>query len=434
MGFSSRRIMMRSIYFLIGLIVIEIILLGSMIVVVPDLPQRLQRFNATPTADAPPARQQPANNNIARPLKISDAFENPSPLWDQSYVAVNNHQLQAELFLPHAEVYTLWTGIADDPSIGSRVSDFDLQVDVTQTRGGDDAAYGIRFRQNTTDSYLMAAINARGYWRIIRSSFGDISDIAPWQFSHHITQGLNATNQLQVVASGSKVSFFVNGIKLTTISDLSPASGQLTLAATTFTSGDLAVNFDNVIGRTAGKSFQDQFDSPTTAIFSQGGSYSRDGKYHIISSENVSVWQNPLPRAQTEVQDFRMTVDGTIVAGDPEQIAYGVLFGDKGDFGHTLVIFNGAGQIQIVRNSNDGNDQSYIEPVIIKAFRTGAGVTNTIDMSVRNGELSLKINDIDVGSIDIGESPTGSVGMIVICAKTTAQVDFDNLTLTEQTP
>jgi hypothetical protein len=72
--------------------------------------------------------------------------------------------------------------------------------------------------------------------------------------------------------------------------------------------------------------------------------------------------------------------------------------------------------------------------VIIKAFRTGAGVTNTIDMSVRNGELSLKINDIDVGSIDIGESPTGSVGMIVICAKTTAQVDFDNLTLTEQTP
>jgi len=434
MGFSSRRIMMRSIYFLIGLIVIEIILLGSMIVVVPDLPQRLQRFNATPTADAPPARQQPANNNIARPLKISDSFENPSPLWDQSYVAVNNHQLQAELFLPHAEVYTLWTGIADDPSIGSRVSDFDLQVDVTQTRGGDDAAYGIRFRQNTTDSYLMAAINARGYWRIIRSSFGDISDIAPWQFSHHIAQGLNATNQLQVVASGSQVSFFVNGIKLTTISDLSPASGQLTLAATTFTSGDLAVNFDNVIGRTAGKSFQDQFDSPTTAIFSQGGSYSRDGKYHIISSENVSVWQNPLPRAQTEVQDFRMTVDGTIVAGDPEQIAYGVLFGDKGDFGHTVVIFNGAGQIQIVRNSNDGNDQSYIEPVIIKAFRTGAGVTNTIDMSVRNGELSLKINDIDVGSIDIGESPTGSVGMIVICAKTTAQVDFDNLTLTEQTP
>ena len=40
MGFSSRQIMMRSIYSLFGLIVIEIILLGSMIVVVPDLPQR----------------------------------------------------------------------------------------------------------------------------------------------------------------------------------------------------------------------------------------------------------------------------------------------------------------------------------------------------------------------------------------------------------
>ena len=206
------------------------------------------------------------------------------------------------------------------------------------------------------------------------------------------------------------------------------------MAATTFTTGDLAVNFDNVRGSTAGKSFRDEFDSPTTAIFSQGGSYSRDGKYRIISSENVSVWQNPLPRAQTEVQDFHMKVDGTIVAGDPDQIAYGVLFGDKGDFGHTMVIFNGSGQIQIVRNSNDGNDQAYIDPVIIEAFRTGAGVTNTIDMSVRKGELSLKINDIDVGAIDIGESPTGSVGIIVICAKTAAQVDFDNLTITEQTP
>jgi hypothetical protein len=88
---------------------------------------------------------------------------------------------------------------------------------------------------------------------------------------------------------------------------------------------------------------------PTTAIFSQGGSYSRDGKYHIISSENVSVWQNPLPRAKTEVQDFHMKVDGTIVSGDPNQIAYGMLFGDKGDFGHTMVIINGNGQIQIIR-------------------------------------------------------------------------------------
>jgi hypothetical protein len=435
MGFSSRRAMMGIIYALIGLVIIEILVLCSLIVVVPDLPQRIQRFNAIPQADAPPARQQSANtNDIARPLKITDSFETPSPRWDQSYVAVSNNQLQTELFLPQSEVYTLWTGLADDPTIGSRVSDFDLQVDVTQTRGGDDAAYGMRFRQNTTDSYIMAAINSRGYWRIIRASFGEISDMTPWQFSHHIATGLNATNQLRVVASGTQISFYVNGIRLTTISDLSPASGQLTLAATTFTTGDLAVNFDNVRGSTAGKSFQDQFDSPTTAIFSQGGSYSRDGKYHIISSENVSVWQNPLPRAKTEVQDFHMKVDGTIVAGDPDQIAYGVLFGDKGDFGHTMVIFNGAGQIQIVRNSNDGNDQAYIDPVIIKAFRTGAGVTNTIDMNVRQGELSLKINDIDVGSIDIGESPIGSVGMIVICAKTAAQVDFDNLTITEQTP
>lgn len=434
MAFSSRRTLMNINYILTGVVIIEILLLSSMIVVVRDLPQRLQRLNATPSAEAPPARQQAANRDIARPLTITDNFATPSPLWDQSYVAVRNNQLQTELFLPQSEVYTLWTGFADDPAIGSRVSDFELQVDVSQTRGGDDAAYGIRFRQNTTDSYIMAAINARGYWRIIRASFGDISDITPWQFSRHIVPGLNATNQLRVVARGTQISFYVNDIKLTTVSDLSPTSGQLTLAATTFARGDLAINFDNVRGSTAGKQFHDEFDSPTTTIFSQGGSYSRDGKYHIMSSENVSVWQNPLPRTQTEVQDFHMKVDGTIVSGDPNQISYGVLFGDKGDFGHTMVVISGNGQIQIVRNGNDGTDQAYINPVIIKAFRTGASVTNTIDMDLREGELSLKINDIDIGAINIGQSPTGSVGMIVICAKTAAQVDFDNLTITEHTP
>ncbi|NBU65762.1 MAG: hypothetical protein EBS29_14855, partial [Chloroflexia bacterium] len=128
------------------------------------------------------------------PTAISHAHsQSPTTLRHphRSYVAVRNNQLQTELFLPQSEVYTLWTGFADDPAIGSRVSDFELQVDVSQTRGGDDAAYGIRFRQNTTDSYIMAAINARGYWRIIRASFGDISDITPWQFSRHIVPGLN---------------------------------------------------------------------------------------------------------------------------------------------------------------------------------------------------------------------------------------------------
>ncbi len=434
MAFSSRRVMQGSMYALIGIIVLELIVLWSMLLIVPDLPQRIRRINAIPQAGAPPARQLTTSNDFARPLQITDSFDTPTPLWDQSYVSVRNQQLQTELFLPQSEVYTLWTGIADDPTIGSRVTDFDMQVDVTQSRGGDDAAYGIRFRQNTTDSYIMAAINARGYWRVIRSSFGDISDMTPWRFSSHIAPGLNARNQIRVVATDANIVFYVNGIKLTTISDLSPTSGQLTLAATTFTSGDLAVNFDNVRGRTAGKSFHDEFDSPTTAIFSQGGSYSRGGKYHIISSENVSVWQNPLPRAKTEVQDFHMKVEGTIVAGDPNQIAYGLLFGDKGDFGHTMVIINGNGQIQIVRNSNDGKDQSFIDPVIIEAFRPGVGVSNTIDINLHQGELSLKINNTDVGSVNIGTSPPGSVGLIVICAKTAAEVNFDNLIVTEQTP
>jgi hypothetical protein len=48
MGFSSRRAMMSVIYTLTGVIVIEVLILCSLIIVVPDLPRRIQRINTVP--------------------------------------------------------------------------------------------------------------------------------------------------------------------------------------------------------------------------------------------------------------------------------------------------------------------------------------------------------------------------------------------------
>jgi len=333
--------------------------------------------------------------------------------------------------MSNAEVYTLWKGIPGDDTFDSRVQNFVLSVDVTQTAGSDDAFYGIRFRQNTTDSYVMVAINARGYYRIFRTTFGEISDIVPWTFSRNLRPGINATNTLLVHADNTLIHVFINGIHVDEVDDLSPVQGQLTLSTFT-TNGDYVnVSYDNISGDSGGKTFREDFTDASTSSFSLGGSYTGDGVYHIISSPNVTVWQNPLPRAATTVQDFRLAVDATITLGDPEQLAYGLIFGDTGDFGYTMVLISGSGVLSVVRKGSDGSSQEFINPIILDQVTPGLNQKTRIELSLRNNELSVAINGDDLGGLMLDSTPSGSVGMIVLCGDTNGQVDFDNFTLSE---
>ncbi|MEY2846916.1 MAG: hypothetical protein RL076_2462 [Chloroflexota bacterium] len=431
MRISSRRILTIGIVVLLVALVVEVgVLLGTAFMV-PDLTERIQRIGSTPQAVAPPAQQAPTTLNNARPLTINDAFDSPSPRWDQSAVSIQNEALTTELFMSNAEVYTLWKGVPDNDTFDSRVQDFVLSVEMTQHAGNDDAYYGIRFRQNTTDSYMMVAINPRGYYRIFRSTFGEISDIVPWTFTHHLRPGLNTTNQLLVHADNTLVHVFINGIHVNEVDDLSPVRGQLTLSAFTTTSDYAKVSYDNVTIESGEVSFREAFANPDNVSFSLGGSYTSDGRYHIVSSPNVTVWQNPLPRADTAVQSFRLRVDSTIVRGDPNQIAYGVIFGDNGDFGYTMVLLSGSGVLSVVRNNSDGTSQQFIDPMLVDAVVPGLDQSTSIDLTLVNNELSLSINDVDLGMLQLDVPTSGSVGMIVVCGDTNVQVDFDNFSLTE---
>lgn len=433
MGFSSRRMLNTAIIVLLIAIVIESVAVASMALIVPDLPVRLQRIAAVPAAAAPPTQQTPALLNNDRPLTITDTFDVPSPRWDQSAVSIQDGALHTELFMANAEVYSLWRGVPDNDTISSRVQDFTMHVSIRQTRGNDDAFYGVRFRQNTTDSYLMVALNARGYYRIFRSSFGEQRDVVPWTFSRHIRPGLNVANQLQVSAENTQIRVVINGITLTTVTDLSPVAGQLTLSTFTTNSDYVNVAFDDIHGETAGVSFHDAFTDANASSFSLGGSYTKDGSYHIVSSPNVTVWQNPLPRASTTVQNFRLQVDSTIIAGDTDQIAYGVIFGDTGDFGYTMVLISGNGVLSVIRNDSNGNSQQYIDPLPLDSVTAGRNQQTSIDIVLINSELRITINGTDLGILQLDNVTTGSVGMIVVCGDTDVQVDFDNFALQEIT-
>lgn len=411
-------------------IVCECIALALVPFAVPDIAARLMRLTVTNRLPTPAFSARATQPPYARPLTLRDTFDTPSALWDQSNVTVQDGHLAIDLRLPHADAYSLWLG---DPTIGSRVMDFRLSATMTQISGPDDASYGIRFRQDAPDSYLMVALNPRGYWSVVRSNFGARTELVPWTYSHTIEQGIGSSNELTVDARGPRISIAINGVVVDTIVDQAAVSGQLTLAAATADNGSMRVDFDAVSGSAEGVAISEDFTDNTTTQFSMGGSYANDGAYHLRANAGVSVWQNPLPQSQTQVTDFDLSVDTRIISGDRDSIGYGIVYGDTGDFGHSILLFGGNGTVQLLQSNPAKATERLLEPMKLPMLDTSKDAVNRITIRKIGSTLTLFVNDQEVGSIDNLPSQSGSVGMILVCGTAPGEVAFDNFVLTERT-
>lgn len=427
----SRLFLRRFILLMIFVFAIESVMLISVPLVVPDIGDRLTRLTNQAVKAAPPAEKVAPNVTYTRPLFLEEDFSSVSPLWDQSVTIVENEQLAIDVLLPNSDVYALWAGSSTEEQVSSQVQDFDLRVTATQTRGSDEASYGWRFRQDTTDSYLMVMLNSRGYWRVVRSIDGQFNDLSAWQFSRHINQGIDIGNELRVSAQGPDIQIWINGIAVGRVIDFAPVAGQLTLGVNTASQGDVQITFDDVVGQASGYAINETFANADQVSFSQGGSYSRNGVYHMIASPGISMWQNPLPRAQTEVSDFQMSVEAVITQGNPEQMAYGLLFGDNGNFDYTMVLISGNGVLQVVQTSNAGGADVIIEPVQLEIINPGANVRNTLAIEVNQNQLTIGANGQLLGTVTLPQAVRGSVGMVIVSGNQLSEVQFDNFTLNE---
>lgn len=427
----SRLFLQRFILVMIIVFALESIMLISVPFVVPDISDRLMRTTNQAAKAAPPVEKADPAVSYTRPLFIEEDFSSVSPLWDQSITVVENEHLAIDVLLPNSDVYALWAGASDDAQVSSQVQDFDLRVMTTQTRGSDEASYGWRFRQDTTDSYIMVMLNSRGYWRVVRAVDGQLNDLSSWQFSRHINQGIDVGNELRVQAQGPNIRVWINGIAVGQVTDFAPVAGQLTLAVNTASQGDVQITFDDVVGQANGYAVNETFADATQISFSQGGSYSRNGVYHMLASPGISMWQNPLPRAQTEVSDFQMNVDAVITQGNPEQMAYGLLFGDNGNFDYTMVLISGNGVLQVVQTSNAGGSDVIIEPVQLDIINPGLNVRNTLAIEVVQDRLTIGANGQLLGTVTLPQAVRGSVGMVIVSGNQLSKVEFDNFTLNE---
>lgn len=128
-------------------------------------------------------------------------------------------------------------------------ADFVLEVDAWQRAGPLDSSYGVLFRMADGQQFYRFEINGNGQYLIERRDADGVwTRLVPdWTASPAINPGLNVANRLKVIASGSDLTFYVNDILLTQLSDATYAGGLVALDAGTFAGVDLQVSFDNLI-------------------------------------------------------------------------------------------------------------------------------------------------------------------------------------------
>ena len=134
------------------------------------------------------------------------------------------------------------------------LTDFIYQVDVRKTVGDSSEyyhAYGLRVRSGGEDgNYYWFILHVGGRYNIGKRIGGDATGLVGWTRSPALKKGFGRWNTLKVVARGSILSFYANGVHLATVRDSSLSHGKMGVYAFDG-SGALAgqpdtVQFDNV--------------------------------------------------------------------------------------------------------------------------------------------------------------------------------------------
>jgi hypothetical protein len=176
------------------------------------------------------------------PSAWSDDFSDPASGWQAESDAsaeVGYHEGVMRIFVKSPNRLA-WA------SAGRALSDFHLTVKATQVSGPNDNEYGVLVRMKDTSRFYCFSISGDGYYQV--SKFGDEGREAlsgDWAVSDAIHQGA-ATNRLEVICQGAKMTFLVNGVQLTQVEDAGYHRGDVGLYAGSFFEPNVEVHFDNL--------------------------------------------------------------------------------------------------------------------------------------------------------------------------------------------
>jgi hypothetical protein len=136
-------------------------------------------------------------------------------------------------------VITVDSGINNDGSfslLNRKFRDFDMRVTTTQLQSPENHnnRYGVLFRSRDLKNYYMFQISGDGYYQLIKVENGEADTVSTWISTtdtsdfdavvyptlirpgelNFITNPLDATNEIRIIAKGDKFWFYVNGQRL----------------------------------------------------------------------------------------------------------------------------------------------------------------------------------------------------------------------------
>jgi len=178
------------------------------------------------------------------PLPWSDDFSDPASGWQTESDAsakVDYHEGTMRV-LVEAPNCSAWAWVDRE------FSDFRLSVEATQISGPDDNEYGVQVRMVDHDRFYRFSISGDGYYQVSKRDGATEEPLSSeWPESDAIHLG-EATNHLEVVCQGAKMTFFVNGVQLAQVEDADYRRGDIGLYAGAFRDpgAGVEVRFDNL--------------------------------------------------------------------------------------------------------------------------------------------------------------------------------------------
>jgi hypothetical protein len=189
----------------------------------------------------PEAHGVPQAPPIVEQLLVKDDFADPSSGWGT--VAAENGRIGYEA---GRLVFTLEGRNQPAVSVQEGIfGDAVIEVEAASLAGPEDNALGIVARYQDNDNYYAFVVSADGYHAVLHFVDGSLIWDQKWEFDSEgaVEPGM-AANDLQLVAEGRSLYFYVNGNLRGAVLDALWTEGQVGVFAAVFDEPGVQVGFD----------------------------------------------------------------------------------------------------------------------------------------------------------------------------------------------
>ena len=173
--------------------------------------------------------------------KLDDSFDSNVNDWP----AGTRNDALADVTWEISGGFFRWNATAKDdfiwwavPDNASDLTDFYVSMDTKMISGPSDAVSGLIFRSDKESNYYLARFSAQGQYRLDAVTASGWDELWDWKKAGNWNAG--ETNTLEIIAQGSRFTFFLNGQYLDEVVNSQMSSGAVGLVIGMYNAGDVA--------------------------------------------------------------------------------------------------------------------------------------------------------------------------------------------------